>query len=66
MQGAECAGRIGQRVARMLHDKYVEVPSRRSDDDHEDMWFVMAGRKIVDGQVKFDYDAERQSGHILV
>ena len=49
----------------MLHDKYVEVPSRRSDDDHEDMWFVMAGRKIVDGQVKFD-DAERQSGHILV
>jgi hypothetical protein len=65
MQGAECAGRIGQRVARMLHDKYVEVPSRRSDDDHEDMWFVMAGRKIVDGQVKFD-DAERQSGHILV
>jgi hypothetical protein len=50
----------------MLRDKHVEVPSRRSDDDHEDMWFVMAGRQIVDGQVKFDHDAERQSGHILV
>ncbi len=49
----------------MWRDKHVEV-SRRSDDDHEDMWFVMAGWQIVEGQVKFDYDAERQSGHILV
>jgi hypothetical protein len=49
----------------MLRDKHVEM-SRRSDDDHEDKWFVMASRQIVDGQVKFDYDAERQSGHILV
>jgi hypothetical protein len=30
------------------------------------MWFVKAGRQTVDEQVKFGYDAERQSGHILV
>jgi len=59
-------GGFANGVARMLRDKHVEVPSRRSDDDHEDLCFVMAGRQIVDGQVKFDNDAERQSGQILV
>jgi len=43
-----------------------QARSRRCDDDHEDMGFVMTGQQTVDGQVKFDYDAERQSGHILV